>query len=227
MRPGSIVELIGAEFHHAVRVHRSQLGEEVELFDGKGHAFLGRIESIANSSASITILDALESRESDLAIHLALALIQPERFEMALQKATELGVRRFIPLITERTEVRGDRIAGKMDRWRKIILEGVKQSGRASLPDIDTPVEFTDAVRSHGPRIIFDADSPPDDLQTPSAVTLFIGPEGGWTPGELDLARRRGCSFQSLGPRRLRAETAAIAAVTLIGVRFGDLGPRA
>ena len=227
LRSGSSIELTGDEFHHAVRVHRSRAGEEIEVFDGKGHAFLGRIESIAKSSASVTILDPLESREPAIAIYLGLALIQPDRFEMTLQKATELGVRRFTPIVTERTEFRTDRVAGRMDRWRKVILEAVKQSGRASLPDIDSPVEFREAVMRSGLRVVFDPDTPPNDLTAASPVTLFIGPEGGWTPTELDLARQQGCLFHTLGPRRLRAETAAIAAVTLIGVTFGDITSRA
>ena len=221
---GATVELSGEEFHHAVRVHRSAVHDEVELFDGKGIAFLGRIESITNASAVIRVLTAAPSRESPLRITLASSLIQPDRFEIVLQKGTELGVARFLPVITERIELRLERAAGKLDRWRRIILEAAKQSGRSFLPILDSPQELQAVLREETERLFFDADAEPSPWpESLGAVILLIGPEGGWSPGEIDQARDAGCRFQTLGPRRLRAETAAVTAVSLVGTRFGDL----
>lgn len=220
----STVELAGEEFHHAIRVHRSAVNEEVELFDGKSHAFLGRIESITKASATIRVLEPMPARESPLHITLALALIQPDRYELVLQKATELGVARFQPLISERTETRPERIAGRLERWRKIILEATKQSGRATVPVLESPRDLDRILSEQSEKLMFDGEtepSPPPGAM--SSAILLIGPEGGWSPRETERARQAGCHFQSLGPRRLRAETAAIAALTVVGARYGDL----
>jgi 16S rRNA (uracil1498-N3)-methyltransferase len=140
-----------------------------------------------------------------------------------LQKATELGVQSFIPLITDRMEVRIERVRGKEERWRKIVLEAVKQSGRSKIPPIEPPVSFDDAIRREGSRIVFDADAPPSTTDNREPTTVFIGPEGSFTERELDLARASQATFERLGPRRLRAETAALAAVTLVSARSGDI----
>jgi 16S rRNA (uracil1498-N3)-methyltransferase len=224
MRSGDSVELGGEEFHHAVRVHRSRAGEEVELFDGRGKGFVGRIDTIGKTSARIEILDPAPSRELTLELTLCLALIQPDKFELVLQKGTELGVHRFVPLITDRAEVRPERLNPKRERWEKLVLEAAKQSGRASLPALDGPQTFASAVHRDSLRIVFDAEAEPTPLPpTVESLSLFIGPEGGWSDEELALASEAGCAFRRLGPRRLRAETAAIAAVTMAATRFGDL----
>jgi 16S rRNA (uracil1498-N3)-methyltransferase len=140
-----------------------------------------------------------------------------------LQKATELGVRSFIPLVTERIELRLERYSGKAERWERIVFEAVKQSGRTLVPAIEPPVKFSDVVARPGTKILFDADAEQTVVEPFDEVTLLIGPEGGWSDDELRLARDGGCAFQRLGPRRLRAETAAIVAATVIASRFGDL----
>ena len=224
LRLDGVVELTGEEFHHAVRVHRSRLGDPVELFDGLGTAFEGRIDAIGKTSASVTITGRADHRESPLQITLAVALIHPDRFELVLQKGTELGVTRFMPLVTERVEVSSERATQKLDRWRKIILEATKQSGRAALPRIDEPVGFDKVLENPGSRILFDAEGQNDELPGHDrGLTVMIGPEGGWSPAEIEKARQAGCMFRRLGPRRLRAETAAIAALTQIASYLGDL----
>lgn len=222
------VTVTGDEFHHSVRVVRVRVGEEVELFDRAGNASRGTVQSLERESAVIITGESLPSRESPLAVHLAMAVIQIEKFELVLQKATELGVRSIIPMMTERVELRPERYANKRERWEKIVFEAVKQSGRSFVPTIEESLAFVDVVRRTGEKILFDADAEPS---APSAiermrmqeVTLLIGPEGGWTDEELRIARDAGCLFQRLGPRRLRAETAAIAAMAVITSRFGDL----
>lgn len=217
------VTVTGEEFHHSIRVVRARVGEEVELFDRVGNAARGIVESIDRDRAVIAAHDPLPSRESPLAIHLAMAVIQLEKFELVLQKATELGVKTIIPLVTERVELRPERYSGRMERWNKIVFEAVKQSGRTLAPVIALPETFDQALAHSGTKILFDADVENEPVAALDEVTILIGPEGGWS-GE-ELARARACNvvFARLGPRRLRAETAAIAAVSVVASRFGDL----
>ena len=219
------VTVTGDEFHHSIRVVRARVGEEVEVFDRAGNAARGTVESIDRDRAVILLGEPLPSRESQLAIHLAMAVIQLEKFELVLQKATELGVKTFIPLVTERVELRPERYSGKMDRWEKIVFEAVKQCGRTMTPKIGHPTTFEDVIQQAGEKVLFDADAEPPtaNSQPPTALTVLIGPEGGWSDDELRRARDSGVRFERLGPRRLRAETAAIAAVSVVAARFGDL----
>ncbi|MEK6375093.1 MAG: RsmE family RNA methyltransferase [Acidobacteriota bacterium] len=211
---GATVELTSDERHHA-RVVRVRDGEEVEVFNGRGAGFFGIYQNDA-----IRLTTPAPDRESPVAVHLAMAIIQLEKFELVLQKATELGVRSIIPMVTERVEVRPERYRGKQERWRKIIFEAVKQSGRKRIPELEEPVEFKDVIAREGLKIVFDADAPA--TQSPSnPATLLIGPEGGFSDDELQAARDRGCAFDRLGPRRLRAETAAIVAAAIITARCG------
>jgi 16S rRNA (uracil1498-N3)-methyltransferase len=125
----------------------------------------------------------------------------------------------IIPLLTERTEVRIERVKGKQERWEKIVFEAVKQSGRAVIPAIATATDFAEALKREGTKIIFEAEERSSTTRQPdNPTTLYIGPEGGWSEDELRAARDAGCAFRQLGARRLRAETAAIVAVALAGL---------
>lgn len=218
------VRVAGDEFHHAIRVVRARAGEAVELFDIAGKSARGVIELIAGDHAIVRVDEELPPRESPLVIHLAMAIIQLEKFELVLQKATELGVRSIIPVITDRLELRKERFAGKAERWQRILLEAVKQSGRSVVPLLEEPQPFESVLKKDGPKLFFDADAEPSPRAgSLSEVTLFIGPEGGWSEAELALARQHECAFERLGPRRLRAETAAIVACALVAARYGDI----
>jgi 16S rRNA (uracil1498-N3)-methyltransferase len=221
IEPNTVVS--GDEFHHSVRVVRVRAGEEVELFDRAGNAARGTVESIDRDRAVIAAGAPLPSRESPLRVQLAMAVIQLEKFELVLQKATELGAASLIPLITDRIELRKERYQGKAERWERIVFEAVKQSGRTRVPPVEEPRRFDEVLAREGTKILFDADAEPASITSLEEVTLLIGPEGGWSEDELRMARERGCLFQRLGPRRLRAETAAITAMSVITARFGDL----
>jgi 16S rRNA (uracil1498-N3)-methyltransferase len=213
---GATVALEGDELRHARVVHVRE-GEEVEVFDGRGGAWL----AVARELPSVELVKVVDvDREPRVALHLAMAIINLDKFELVLQKATELGARSIIPLVTERIEVRAERYRGKGERWQKIVFEAVKQCGRARVPVIEEPATFDDVVRRGGTKIVFDADAAPSPPPKHfDAATLFVGPEGGWSENELQTAREHGCAFVRLGPRRLRAETAAIVATA----RFSDL----
>lgn len=221
---GTSIDLDRDEAHHA-RVLRVHEGEAVEVFDTTAHNFAARVVAVARDRVTIDIAAPKELRESPVALTLALALIQPEKFELVLQKGTELGVHRFIPIVAELCEVRPERVRGKRERWAKIVLEAVKQSGRSKIPPIDEPLSLADALATPGTKIFFDASAPAGPLSTSrEAATLFVGPEGGWSEAEIALAVERGCHFRTLGPRRLRAETAAIAALVVAG-SLAELSP--
>ncbi len=207
LNASSVAALEGDERHHA-HVLRIREGEEVELFDGKGSNWIARYES----PDAVHLLREAENREPAAEIRLAMSIIQLDKFELVLQKGTELGVSAFIPLIAARIEVRPERYSGKAERWQKIIFEAVKQCGRSRIPTLEVPANFDDVIARPGPKLVFDADAPPTTGHRPP-TTILIGPEGGWSERELDAARKAGADFQRLGPRRLRAETAAIAAL--------------
>lgn len=216
------VDVTGDEFHHAARVVRVREGEEVEIFDGRGHAAKGKIAEIGRAVLRVDVEGEIDSRESPLRMTLAAAIIQLEKFELVLQKATELGVAAIVPLVTDRVEVRPERYRGKEERWRKILFEAVKQSGRAAIPDLTEPQTFDEVLKKPGLKIVFDADEPAEaeGLGAEEPVTLLVGPEGGWSEREIALAHEQRCIFQRLGPRRLRAETASIAAVVTTAARL-------
>jgi 16S rRNA (uracil1498-N3)-methyltransferase len=214
------VTLTGDELHHATRVVRVREGEEVELFDGRGTIAIAR----AAANGTLSVIEKIASRESPLAIDLAMSIIALDKFELVLQKATELGARSIIPIVSERVEVRAERYRGKHERWEKIVFEAVKQCGRGIIPKVEPPAAFEEALQRDGMKILFDADREPSSHPAPpGAVTLFIGPEGGWSENELVLAASHDCTFARMGPRRLRAETAAIAALSIVAARWGDL----
>lgn len=205
------VTITGEEFHHAARVVRVRAGEEVELFDGQGNAASGLVQSLGTNELVVSIVAKIDAREAKTAIDLAMAIIQLEKFEMVLQKATELGVRSIIPMETDRQEIRKERYQGKQERWEKIIFEATKQCGRAVIPKLEQTASFDDVMQREN-KIVFDADTPAHSVVSAQSVVLLIGPEGGWSDRELSEAKRHDCAFERLGSRRLRAETAAIVA---------------
>ncbi len=220
-----MVSLAGDELHHAVRVSRVRAGEEIELFDGRGFAVGGIVREITRESATVEVLSPVADRESRCQLILAAALIHPDRYELVLQKATELGVQGFIPLLTSRTEVRIERVRGKEDRWNKIILEAVKQSGRSRIPPLHPPEQFVQVVRRPEPKILFEGEQDPPEAWSWGGierVILLVGPEGGWSEEEIAEGLDQGCRLHRLGPRRLRAETASISALTWAQLTFGD-----
>jgi 16S rRNA (uracil1498-N3)-methyltransferase len=214
---GSTLVLSREEQHHA-HVVRVRDGEEVEVFNGRGAAFVARY-----AADGLQLTTPAPDREAGVALQLAMAIINLDKFDVVLQKVTELGIRSIIPLVTERVEIRQERYRGKAERWRKIVFEAVKQSGRSVIPAIEAPAPFEDVIKREGLKVIFDADATPATRQPVNAATLFIGPEGGWSENELQLARDHDCAFERLGVRRLRAETAAIVAVSLVTARSGDI----
>ncbi len=233
------VSLGADEARHAREVLRLNRGDEVYVFDGTGKEFRCSVREFAGDGAALDVLAEIEPArpESLLDLTLAIALLKGEKFDLVVQKATELGASRIVPIATTRADVRirDDRdVKRKVARWQRIALEAAKQCGRARLMEIEEPLPFKaliDRAAHDGElRLMFaerNGTSLAEVAPTPQSgsveVLALIGPEGGWTDEEIELARAGGWRIVTLGGRTLRAETAAIAIVALLQYRFGDL----
>jgi len=227
------VELDGEEFHHLKKVLRLSTGNAVCLFNGKGLTLSGRIESLGKSSAVITIEGAEDGKgESPVKIVLLQALLKGDRPEFIVQKATELGATGVCFYLTPRTVPRVDSETAekKISRWRKITIEAAKQCGRSVLPDIRLAKDLREALSSHnqGLRLQLWEQVGAAGLKTAlssaaESITALVGPEGGLSIDEAEEAEKAGFRKVSLGPRILRAETAAVAIISVVQHAMGDL----
>jgi 16S rRNA (uracil1498-N3)-methyltransferase len=222
---GETVVLAPEEAHHLVEVLRLAEGAEVVLFDGKGGAARAVVLEVA-PSVTLRLLGREPARESTLALALALAPPKGDRMTFIVQKLTELGVRRIVPLVTERGEVDEGDCRRRLPRWRRVALESCKQCGRSRIPELEPPLRLEEVLRGHsGPSFMAQPGGSPLRSAIPrgSPILVLVGPEGGWSEGELDLAAAHGAASLGLGPRTLRTETAAIVAAALVQFLGGDL----
>lgn len=229
----SQVVLNADEAHHLSRVLRLGEGDRVFVFDGEGNEWECEIARVGKREADLTILRQLNNDvESPLRLTLAQALVKGDKFDWIVQKATELGVTRIVPLITDHTDVRRveERAEQKLERWRRISLEALKQCGRRRLVEITEPISFVgfcsaaEAVSlvfsERGGKALREIAA---SVHSPASLTLCVASEGGWSDAELEAAEAHNFQPVHLGQRILRTETAAIAAVTLAQHLFGDL----
>jgi 16S rRNA (uracil1498-N3)-methyltransferase len=224
---GDSCELEGAELHHLSRVMRAARGEQVVLFDGNGTVAEAEIIDLSKSRASLRILNRTSEPQEGRVVALATAVPKADRFRWLVEKATELGVSRLIPLQTARsvTEPRST----KLDKMRTTVIEACKQSGRNRLMAIDPLTDwqsFLSDAPLTGRLIVADPSGAPGPArretrqgcemsQGQRPIVLVVGPEGGFTDAEVTQAREAGGCCVSLGPRILRTETAAIALAAL------------
>ena len=227
-----MAELPREELHHLRQVLRLREGDEVEIFDGQGNGYSGKIEG-GRTKTCIGSLQSLPStREAPIELVLALALAKASQFEWILQKATELGVWEFRPLLTHFCDVRiaESKIEARLERWQRIVREAAKQCGRFAVPRVCRPQRFVDflpaADFASEARFIFYEKAAQVWKAEPSRrrLLLCIGPEGGWERAEIDAAAQAQFRVFSLGPRILRAETAALAALAIVQFSHGNLG---
>jgi 16S rRNA (uracil1498-N3)-methyltransferase len=224
------VTLTADEARHLREVLRLKAGDEVQVFDGAGREFRAVVSQARREFAELELRDEIEplKPESPLQLTLAVALLKGEKFDLVVQKGTELGVDRFIPLVTRYADIRlrdESDAAKRVTRWQRIALEAAKQCGRSVVPEIKTPVSFDALIREENSCLMFserDGQALNTDLRTQS-LTAIVGSEGGWSDEELDQARAAGVQIATLGGRVLRAETAAIAAAVLLQHLYGDL----
>lgn len=212
--------LSAAETHHATHVLRLKPGDIVNAFDGRGHEAQCRVAD----AGKLTILQ--QSTTQPLPCRITLAQAVPKKnMDLIVEKATELGVTTILPLLSERTIVRLDENAGKLDRWREIALESCKQCGNNWLPVIEPPRKVPAFLADTGPydlKLIASLQPGAQPLTAllpstrPASVLILIGPEGDFTPAEISSAKNAGCLPLSLGPLVLRAETAAIYTLSIL-----------
>jgi 16S rRNA (uracil1498-N3)-methyltransferase len=229
--PHSIVELPPDTASHLAKVLRARAGDELILFSGDGREFAGAVESVRGSRVTASVGTGTDvDRESPFAVTLVQCVPRGDRMDFIVQKATELGVTRIVPVLSQRSVVRldGTQAESKAIHWRAVAVNACEQCGRNRLPIIEAPSALLNYLGSSTPtcaRLVlepdFESNAAPLDLDT--AVEIAIGPEGGFAPDELDAFRIAGFARVQLGPRILRTETAAIAALTWLQTRFGDM----
>jgi 16S rRNA (uracil1498-N3)-methyltransferase len=223
-------ELPAEQAHHVRNVSRLRRGAGVEIFDGLGNAWTGTLD-ITGHEVRVSGMEPLSPDEAVMPpLVLAAALFKAARFEWMLEKATELGVDEFVPLETRFSDARlsESSVERRVERWGRIVTQACEQCGRNRLPVIHRPVCFPDWLKRHEYfgylRLICWERSERPSLPakiSPGPTVVCIGPEGGWDAGEIQAARDSGYLVVSLGPYTLRAETAALAAVTLIRIGTG------
>ena len=229
---GNAAVLEGDTAYHLGHVLRAQPGQLYELSDGTS-AWLARIESVARNRIDFALLEQLAAPKSGLETTLLLSIVKFDAFEWAIEKATELGVSRIVPLAAARSE-KGLLAAAtkRWQRWQKILLEASQQSRRLRLPLLEDPLKPAQAFAAQSAKIRVvlsersDAPSIRKSLEgtsagwtaNPSTAALAIGPEGGWTVEELASARSAGFQEASLGQLILRTETAVVAALASLNV---------
>jgi len=221
--------LMGTQAEHLARVLRAHPGMQADIV-ANGHVYRAQVVSVSQEEVQFTLLEVIDS-EPALPVTLLMAIFKFDRMEWAIEKATELGVAAIVPIIARRTEKHLAQAAEKrVERWRRLAQEAAKQSRRADLPIIQEPIALTSrllqptasqqillAEDERGTtlrqRIVAALASTESDLPD---FELAIGPEGGWTTDELALFAKHRWQSASLGPRILRAETAAIAALAIV-----------
>jgi 16S rRNA (uracil1498-N3)-methyltransferase len=227
----TIVELPRDTASHLAKVLRARSGDQIVLFSGDGREYAGAIENVRGSRVTAVVgVGTKVDRESPFAITLVQCVPRGDRMDFIVQKATELGVTRLVPVLSQRSVVRLDesQSASKAAHWRAVAVSACEQCGRNRLPIIETPAPLIDYLATSAPaaaRLVLEPDLGPaatlSNLET--AVEIAIGPEGGFGDDELDAFRIAGFVRVRLGPRILRTETAAIAALTWLQTRFGDM----
>lgn len=238
------IVLTGAEARHAASALRLQPGDEIELRDGRGAAWEGIISGVKGAAVHVRLTGKRElGSESSLDLTLALAYARSERMELALRQATELGVARIAVFRAERSQygLAGEKAGKREERWRKIVQAALCQCGRARTPELvflscvddllAGPQEWQTGARSGGLGILALESEKEESLLSlwqkfPSQrkVLMAVGPEGGWTQGEMERFMSADFHKIHLGPRVLRLETAAAAVVAAAQLLWGDLG---
>jgi 16S rRNA (uracil1498-N3)-methyltransferase len=229
--------ITGPDLKHIRTVLRASPGDELILFDGQGTDYRSRIVAVTAKGVYVTVIARYPSRsESPLRITVGQALIKTRKMDRMIRQFTELGGTRFVAFPAHRSVVKRERqrVDDRIERWKRIARESLKQCGRSALPDVrfaDSFQTMIDTSDDADLRIIFDVSAHPDaphlllkKKRSVQAVLIIIGPEGGFTEEELALAGRQGIVSCHMGPRVLKSDTAVIAALAVIQHQFGDMG---
>jgi len=210
LEAGDALRLPGGEARHVLKVLRGRAGDTLEVVDADRRLFVAEL----HGGREAVVLQALETPVEDVEVSVYQAVPKGGRMDLVVEKATEVGVTRIVPLLTERGVVKPR--DGKVERWRRVVETAARQSLRLRVPEVLGPVYFSEAIRGAGGDGVILHNAPdldPLEAVVSSPVSLFVGPEGGWSEEELRLAEEVGLAFAQLGPYRLRSETAGIVAV--------------
>lgn len=234
LRTGALIGLPPETASHVAKVLRARAGDALVLFSGDGSEFDGEVRSVRGTRVEVVVGAAREvDRESPLDVTLLQCLPRGDRMDLIVQKATELGVRRIVPLLSQRSVVRlgPDQAASKAAHWRAVAISACEQCGRNLIPAVDAPLPLVDWLgavpQGDTLRLVLEPDTAPQPAPVPAIgqpVQFAIGPEGGFAPEELAALHLAGFVRIGLGPRILRTETAAIATLAWLQSRHGDLG---
>lgn len=220
------------ETRHLARVLRLGMGDRVEVCDGRGRNVEAQVTGLDPKGAQLRLVrDLAFWGESPLRLVLGIGLAKGEALDGVIRQATEMGVQRIIPFLSERSErLTPERAGRRLERWQRLAREMIKSCQRSVLPEIEAVQDFTEVLAgSEAMKLIFWEEERGGGLQAcrqqspPAAVRVLIGPEGGFAAAEVDQARQAGFQVLSLGPRRLKVETAALAALSLLQAAWGDL----
>jgi 16S rRNA (uracil1498-N3)-methyltransferase len=226
---GARLKLPDHSAHHAREVLRLRAGAPVHVFDGRGQEYEAVLDSVTRGGVGVRVAGPAPPRpESPLRITLALPPLKGDRMELVIQKATELGVAEVRPVVTVRTDAVGRPALGgsRQERWDKVASGAAEQCGRAVVPEVAPTTTLAELLREpfDGRRLVLSPGGGlPLPAEPPSAVLLLVGPAGGLDAREVEEVERAGFQPVAFGPRVLRAETAAIAAVAVLQARWGDL----
>ncbi|MEX0386787.1 16S rRNA (uracil(1498)-N(3))-methyltransferase [Spiribacter onubensis] len=227
---GEVMDLPDAVVRH-IQARRLRRSDGLVLFDGTGGEYTARLDTLEKRRARARI-EAFSPREAEppVAVTILQGISKGERMDYSVQKATELGVARIIPVISERCVVRldTDRWAKKQRHWQAVAVAASEQCGRNRIPSVEMPCGLDDALTAVAglPGVIFDTegDRAAHQLEPASALATLIGPEGGLAPAEIQRVADLGWQRIRLGPRILRSDTAPVAALAVIQTVIGDMG---
>jgi len=234
----SIIAIEGPEVRHIKNVLRLKPGDTIRLFDGQGFEYEAVIQRLLANRVEVKIGHKFPAtKESPVQITVAQALLKEKKMDRLLRHLCELGITHWVPFISERSVAKPDpgRLAARESRWKKIVKESCKQCQRARLPVIIKTMTLEEVMgygQSCDLKIVFWENESitlnsliaPSRKPAPQKILLILGPEGGFSDQEIKKTKADGCVVAGLGPRILRAETATIAACTLIQCLFGDMG---
>lgn len=227
------VQLDEKASHHLARVLRKEVGDKIILFNGEGGEYEAVITAITKKHITVNILGFSDKAvESPVDIYLAQGLARGEKMDFIIQKAVELGVKKIIPLITTRCNVRlnEEREEKRLSHWKSVSISAAEQCGRTQLPQIEAPLSFANWLPTAKANKCFvlsphvQPKLPDQPLPPHASILLLIGPEGGLSDEEVKAAIEHQFIPLNLGPRILRTETAPIAAISVLQYCFGDLG---
>ena len=230
-------KIVGEDVKHIYKVLRLQEGEKVVLNDCNGNEYLARIKDVSKTEVNLDIIEKLElNNESDIEIVLFQGMPKAQKMDLIVQKGTELGISKFIPLITERVDVKLKGDFKKLDRLNRIALEACKQSKRSIIPEVLNPITLEELIKDMRDfdLIIVPYENKEDygikslmtdiDRENIKRIGIVVGPEGGFEENEISKLKEEGAHIITLGKRILRTETAGFVATSLLQYELGDLG---